>query len=135
MAFYLDTSALVKILHEEPESPAFRSWIRNNTQHCYTSDLTRVELMRAAGRLGAEKRTKARMILQALTLIRISSQICDVAGTLEPVVLRSLDAIHLATALLLSDDLKAIVTYGRQLANSAQALGIPLIAPGSETWE
>ena len=79
MAFYLDTSALVKILHEEPESPAFRSWIRNNTQHCYTSDLTRVELMRAAGRLGAEKRTKARMILQALTLIRISSQICDVA--------------------------------------------------------
>lgn len=91
--------------------------------------------MRAAGRLGAEKRTKARMILQALTLIRISSQICDVAGTLEPVVLRSLDAIHLATALLLSDDLKAIVTYDRQLANSAQALGIPLIAPGSETWE
>lgn len=130
MVFYLDTSALVKALHQEAESTAFMRWMDANAPRCYTSDLTRVELLRVVGRLGAAERGQARAILDALNLIRISSQICDMAGLLEPAVLRSLDAIHLATALQLGDDLEALVTYDLRLGEAAQMVGIPLLSPG-----
>ncbi|NMX04505.1 type II toxin-antitoxin system VapC family toxin [Mobiluncus mulieris] len=130
MVFYLDTSALVKALHQEAESVAFAQWMAANAQHCYTSDLTRVELLRVAGRLGAATRVQARAVLDALNLVAISPAICDTAGLLEPATLRSLDAIHLATALQLGDDLEALVTYDLRLGQAAQMLAIPLLSPG-----
>lgn len=130
MVFYLDTSALVKALHQEAESVAFGQWMDANAQRCYTSDLTRVELLRVAGRLGTAERVQARAILDALNLLRISSEICDTAGLLEPIALRSLDAIHLVTALQLGDDLEALVTYDLRLGEATQMLAIPLLSPG-----
>ncbi|EEJ54088.1 type II toxin-antitoxin system VapC family toxin [Mobiluncus mulieris] len=87
-------------------------------------------LARVTGRLDVAQRGQARAILDALNLVRISSQICDLAGLLEPAVLRSLDAIHLATALQVGDDLEALVTYDLRLGVAAQMGGIPLLSPG-----
>ena len=130
MAFYVDTSALAKMLNAEPESRAFNTWMRAHSTEVYCSDLVRVELMRVAGRLGEGARVQARTVLSAVSLVAISPAICDTAGLLEPAILRSLDAIHVATALALGDELAGLVTYDDRMAATARELGIPVLAPG-----
>ena len=132
MAHYLDTSALVKLVVAEAETPALRAWLESNSPVAVTSDLARTELFRAVRRVDPSRSPHARSVLDALIVISLTSHIFDAAGLLDPVVLRSLDAIHLAAALELGDDLDALVTYDDRMGEAARALGIRVLSPGHD---
>jgi len=129
VAFYVDTSALVKLVVAEPETPAFRSWLDEPGRELVASDLVRTELMRAVRRAIPGRVLLARGVLDALTLLHVTPAVFEEAGRLDPSELRSLDAIHLATALDLGDDLDGLITYDDRLANAAVSHGIAVLAP------
>jgi predicted nucleic acid-binding protein len=72
---------------------------------------------------------QARAVLDSLILVTLSTAVCERAAILEPDVLRSLDSLHVAAALEVGDELEAIVTYDRRLADGAEALGLSVVAP------
>ena len=129
MALYLDTSALVKLVVAEPESPALASYLSARDLVLVSSDLSRTELQRAVRRVSLDRMDRVREVLATVTTTRLTAAICDAAGRLDPPGLRSLDALHLASALDLGDDLEALVGYDVRLADGARLLGIPVVAP------
>lgn len=129
MAYYLDTSAAVKLVVEESGSKALRRWMANASTPIVSSDLLRTELLRATRRGAPDQMQQARAVLDSLVLLTLSTSLFDQAGTLEPDLLRSLDALHLTAALDLGDDLDGVITYDDRLASAAVALGIVVIAP------
>jgi uncharacterized protein len=72
---------------------------------------------------------QARAVLDAVTLIEVTTTIFEEAGRLDPTLLRSLDAVHLAAALALGDDLEGLVTYDERLADAARRNGVAVVAP------
>ncbi|MBF0815700.1 type II toxin-antitoxin system VapC family toxin [Microbacterium paludicola] len=130
MVHYLDTSALVKLARREAESDALLAWGRSQDDRTLiSSDLARTELMRSLRRADPDATPQARLVLDSLALIALTPQILDAAGRLDPVSLRSLDAIHLAAALAVGDELDGIVTYDARLADAARSVGVAVIAP------
>ncbi len=129
MAFYIDTSALVKLVVAEPQTEALRSWLADRPRDPIACDLVRTELMRAVRRAAPDRAARARDVLDAITLCEVTSAVFEAAGRLEPAALRSLDAIHLAAALDLGDDLEGLVTYDMRLAEAAATFGIKVVAP------
>jgi len=127
--FYLDTSAAVKLVIAERGSTALRRWLASRDEQMISSDLLRTELLRATRRGAPERMVQARAVLDALILVSLSTAVCERAAMLEPDLLRSLDALHLAAALEIGDELEAIVTYDQRLGESAEALGISVVAP------
>lgn len=95
----------------------------------FSSDLLRTELLRATRRVAPEQMVQARSVLESLILLTLSTAVCERAAWLEPKGLRSLDALHLAAALEVGDDLHGFVTYDRILAEGAGALGIEVFSP------
>lgn len=129
MAHYLDTSALVKLVVAEPESEALLSWINDTETDWVSSDLARTELIRAVRRVVPERAVRAREVLESVTLIEVTTQTFEEAARIDPPLVRSLDALHLAVALDLGDDLAAFVTYDARLALAAALNGVATIAP------
>ena len=129
MAFYVDTSALVKLVVAETETVALRSWLQETDRELVASDLARTELMRAVRRSVPDRLLQARAVLDSVILVEVRTSMFEGAGRLDPVGLRSLDAIHLAVALDLGDDLEGLVTYDDRLAEAAIANGVPVVAP------
>lgn len=129
MAFYLDTAALVKLVVAERETAALRDWLSEADRDPVSCDLARTELMRAVRRAAPDRVVRARAVLDALTLLEVSTAVFEEAGRLDPAVVRSLDAIHLAAALSLGDDLEGLVTYDERLADAARANGVAVVAP------
>lgn len=129
MAHYLDTSALVKLVVAEPESAALRAWLSEADRDPAACDLARTELLRAVRRSAPDRVLQARAVLDSLTLTEVTTSIFEEAGRLDPTGLRSLDAIHLAAALDLGDDLDGLITYDDRLAEAAQLNGIRVTAP------
>jgi uncharacterized protein len=129
VAYYLDTSAAVKLVVTEVSSKALRTWLRDAKVPIVSSDLMRTELLRATRRGAPDQMQQARTVLDSLVLLTVSTALFERAGDLEPDLLRTLDALHLAAALDLGDDLDGIITYDDRLASAAAALGIPVIAP------
>lgn len=127
--FYLDTSAALKLVIVEQGSTALRRWLADRDGEIVSSDLLRTELVRATRLTDPGQMVQARAVLDALILLRLSSEIFERAANLQPETLRSLDALHLAAALELGDDLDGIVTYDARLADGARAIGMPVIAP------
>jgi predicted nucleic acid-binding protein len=128
-ATYLDSSALVKLAVEEPESAALLRYIRRR-RPLVTSALSRTEVARALMPLGAEAVRRGLDVLTCIDVIRINDRVLDAAGSLQPAELCSLDAIHLATAQLLGADLARIITYDEGMADAAASLGWSVVAPG-----
>ena len=128
MATYLDSSAIVKLAVREPESLALRRYLRRR-QPLVSSALSRTEVLRALLPAGDEAITRGRAVLQRIDLVRVNDRILDSAGVLSPPGLRSLDAIHLATAQELGDDLSAIVTYDDRMVAAANQLGYRIVQP------
>lgn len=120
--------SLVKLAIAEPESVALRRYLRRNRPHV-SSALARTEVVRALFTLGAEASDRGTAVLQRIELIRVSDRVLRQAGTLEPAELRSLDSIHVATALLLQPGLRSIVTYDERMANAARSMKIQVRAP------
>ncbi len=129
MAFYVDTSALVKLVVAEAETTALRSWLTDVDRDLVSCDLVRTELMRAVRRIVPDRALQARAVLDSVTLVEVGPSVFEEAGRLDPSVLRSLDAIHLASALDLGDDLEGLVTYDDRLAEAAEANGVVAVSP------
>ena len=129
MAFYLDTSALVKLVVAEPETPALRMWLTAADRGPASCDLARTELIRAVRRVASDRVVQARAVLDAVTLIEVTTTMFEEAGRLDPTLLRSLDAVHLAAALALGDDLEGLVTYDERLVEAARLNGVAVVAP------
>ncbi len=128
-ALYLDSSAFVKLVVEEAATAALRSFLANRDARRVSSALLRTESLRAVRHLGPEALATVREGLRRVDLIGMDDRILDAAGTLAPQVLRTLDAIHLATALAVGDDLEAIVTYDERMIEAARLLGLPTATP------
>jgi len=128
-ALYLDSSAFVKLAVEEPETAALRGFLVDVAQRRVSSALLRTEALRAVRHLGAEALATVREGLRRIDLVGIDDRILDAAGTLEPGVLRTLDAIHLATAMAIGDDLEAVVTYDERMLEAARLLGLSTATP------
>lgn len=129
MVWYVDTSALVKLVVAEPESAALRSWLLEPGREMVASDLARTELLRVVRRASPDLMVHARAVLETVTLVQVGTSTFEAAGRLDPVELRSLDALHLAAALDLGDDLGGMVTYDQGLAAAARCNGVRTVAP------
>ena len=128
MAVYLDSSALVKLVVHERESSALRRFLRTQPERASCA-LARTEVLRAVRHLGPAAVNRARRILRRVDLIRLDDSLLDAAGMLDPRILRSLDAVHLAAAQLIAPELDAIVTYDRRVADGALLLGFHVEIP------
>lgn len=121
-ATYVDSSAIVKLVVAEPESGALRTYLRRR-RPLVSSTLARTEVLRALLPEGGEAVQRGRDVLARLDLIRMNEQILDAAGVLLPATVRSLDAIHLATALAVGQDLARVITYDVRMVDVANDLG------------
>ena len=125
---YLDSSALVKLIIAETESPGAPPVSGRRTR----ARLLRprpVEVLRAVRGHGSAALTRARRLLQRLNLVQIDEELLDAAAMVDPRVLRGLDAIHLAAAQLFGDELAALVTYDRRMAAAASLVDLKVAAP------
>ena len=125
---YLDSSALVKLVVVEPESAVLRRYLSDEPERA-SCVLARVEVVRAVRGHGAAALARARRVLHRLHLVQIDDELLDAAAALDPGVLRSLDAIHLAAAQLFGEALTAVVTYDRRMATAAALLHLTVAAP------
>ena len=130
MKTYLDTSALIKLVVAEPESPALRTYLGTIAgDTLFTAALTRTELIRAVRGVDAVSASRSRHLLDGLATVNLTTSLLDAAALLEPPLLRSLDAIHLAAAQRAGADLRAVITYDVRMAEAAALLTIPVVAP------
>lgn len=129
-ALYLDSSAFVKIVVEEEQSRALRVFLTDRTGRRVSSALLRAEALRAVRHLGPSALAAVREALRRVDLVGIDDRTLDAAGTLEPRVVRTLDAIHLATAAAIGDDLEAVVTYDDRMIEAARLIGLVTVSPG-----
>ena len=127
-AVYLDSSAIVKLAVREAESAALRRHLQRR-RPWVSSALARVEVLRALLPGGDEALAAGRRVLATCDLVRINDVVLNEAAVLEPRDLRSLDAIHLATALRLGEDVGAVVTYDARMAAAARRLRLRVATP------
>ena len=127
-AMYLDSSAIVKLAVREAESVALRQYLRRR-RPLVSSSLARTEVLRALLPGGDDAVASGRKVLARLDLVRINNRVLDEAAAMLPVQIRSLDAIHLATAGQLGQDLGALVTYDDRMAEAARHIGHQVVAP------
>lgn len=128
-ASYLDSSAIVKLVIAEPESGALRRYLRRRKPHI-TSALSGAEVARALLSLGPAAQRRGDAVLACIDAVRVSGTVLRAAAGLLPADLRTLDAIHLATAQQLGHDLARVVTYDVRMQAAAQYLGLDVAAPG-----
>ncbi|MGO9082750.1 MAG: type II toxin-antitoxin system VapC family toxin [Streptosporangiaceae bacterium] len=127
---YLDSAAVVKLVHAEPESPALRAWLDERAETGWISSvLVEIESFRALARYAPEAVTRLHPVLDQIGLIDLSPGVRILARTVRPVTVRSLDAIHLGTALTIRPSLTSFVTYDKRLLDAATAAGLPADSP------
>jgi uncharacterized protein len=126
---YLDSSAIVKLISPEPESRHLVELVREDPA-LVASELGWTEVVRAVRRAGGST-DRAAAVLEGIALVPIDGGIIRTAAELDPPSLRTLDAIHLATALSLGDDLTRLISFDDRLSRAAAAVGIEVAAPGS----
>ena len=127
---YLDSSALVKLVVTEPESSALADFLKGRSERV-SSAMALTEVPRALRRagFGASERRRSREVMARVALVDVDRRILAAAAALDPPALRTLDAIHLATALAVREDLAAIVTYDRRLAAAAERVHLEVNVP------
>lgn len=126
--WYVDSSAIVKLIAKEPETAPLLGFLRTR-QTLVSSALAKTEVTRAVMALGDRFIRRAGEVLDRFELVRVSNEILNDAGLLEPVSLRSLDAIHLATAALFGDTLSGLVSYDRRMSEAAESFGWSVYRP------
>lgn len=128
---YLDSSAVLKLVREEKETMALRAWLdRHPAQPLVTSELGRVEVLQATRRVGGPAYTEALSVVADLDLVPLDRAVQDLACAIGEPPLRTLDALHLASAVLLRDELTALVAYDARLIDAARVAGLVVAAPG-----
>jgi predicted nucleic acid-binding protein len=130
VSWYFDSSALVKLVLSESETRAMRAFIVERSPNRTTSALARTEVVRATAPVGAHLVVKAREMLSTCTEIALSRHLLDRAGELaNELDIRSLDAIHLASAEQVRPFIEGVVTYDRRMADAARAFDFEVVAP------
>ena len=124
---YLDASALVKLVVPEPESVTLASFV-GSRRWLTSCGLARVEVVRAVVPHGVAAVSTARTLLDRLELVQLDDELLDLAGELAG-RLRLLDAVHVAAAIELGDELEVLVTYDTRMASAARSFGLPIAAP------
>jgi predicted nucleic acid-binding protein len=128
---YLDTSALAKLVLTEAESPALGAWLDDRSDVLrVSSSLARVELVRAVRAEGDAAIRAATSLLVEIDEILMTTDLLDAAGALA-FPLKSLDAIHLASALRVRAHIDAFVAYDKRLLTVADEMGLPIASPGT----
>lgn len=128
---YLDSSALMKLIRREGESAALAEWLEGHLEEpVVSSELGRVEVLRAARRVGDVVVAEARAVVDELDLVPLDRAVQDVACDIGDPLLRSLDALHLASALLLGAGLTTFISYDHRLTDAAKAAGVLVATPG-----
>ena len=133
---YIDTSALVKLVVREAESDALEQTLAELGELA-TSAITSIELARAVARARADATAVVAddytilALLAALAEIPLDVEVRSAAASLTPIELRTLDAIHLASALTLGADLAAVLAYDKRMQDAARSRTISVLAPGS----
>ena len=128
MSWYLDSSAVLKLLIAEKESVALTDYINFTIK---SSALTRVEVIRVLLKIAPERVADAKAILAGIDVTPVNSAVLNTAENFNPsITLRSLDALHVATVLFLEKTVKGLITYDKQMITNAKELGIKVISPG-----
>lgn len=127
---YLDSSAIVKLVHVEEETAALRTWLTGRGQTPLVSSLlARVETARALWRTDPPALVNVPLVLGAVHLIAMDESVCGTASAYQEAELRSLDAIHLATATMIGTALTWFVSYDKRLLSVASSAGLPTASP------
>ena len=124
---YVDASALVKLVVDEPESPSMFRWYVES-ERLATSKIGIIETRRAANRRGHDP-VYLESVLRSLVVLEVDDIVAKGASRISPMALRTLDAIHLATAMAMGTEIGAFVTYDDRLAEAARAVGLPVMRP------
>ncbi|SFO85359.1 hypothetical protein SAMN05421810_101189 [Amycolatopsis arida] len=128
---YFDASALVKLVLKEKETAALDAWLADRREVAKVSSaLCRVEVPRAVRKGGDVAYLRSQVILGDIMQLPMTPELLDAAGSL-PGPLRSLDAIHLASAMALRGDLEVFVAYDHRLRDAAELVGLVTAAPGA----
>jgi len=127
---YLDSSALVKLAVTEPESAGLLSWLAAQPNLVrVASTLIRVEVPRAVWRAEPSALPESYLVIRRTTEIELSDEVLSKAAGVKPVTLRAVDAIHLASALVLRRELTSFVSYDKRLLAAARDAGLPTASP------
>jgi uncharacterized protein len=126
---YIDSSAFVKLISLEAETDALLRWLGEHRPSLFASELLRTEVVRAVRRFDPNALVAAKELLLSVNLLAMPSSTFARAAELDPQILRSLDALHLASALELGDDLDVLVTYDDRLAEACALHGVAVVAP------
>lgn len=131
--YYADTSAVIKLLAEESHSKAFAAFYDSHAEAEWVSSaLLRIEVARAVARVAPALLPDARDLLSAFTYIAMDEEVVEAAMSEPDRALRSLDAVHLATARIVAEDLDGLVTYDARLATAASDAGLPVLTPRAD---
>ena len=131
--FYVDSSAIVKLIWSEAESSALAEFVLSDERSAktlITSAVSRIEVLRATRRRDGSLLSRAREVLEAFSQFEITEAIMETAAMVGSPNLRALDAIHLATAMENASGMRALITYDTRLAQAARELGLPVASPG-----
>jgi predicted nucleic acid-binding protein len=126
--WYIDSSAIVKLVASEPESEALTRFLKPR-ESLVSSGLATTEVIRAVVALGENFVDRAHEVLRRIELVRISNEVLKAAGLLQPWTLRTLDSIHLTTAALFGETLGGLVTYDDRMHQAAGSFGWNVQAP------
>jgi uncharacterized protein len=132
---YLDSAAIIKLIRPELETADLHAWLGNHsTEPLVSSTLAEIEVPRALRRADPGRLAAAPTLLAKINKVEIDSVVRGTAAAYQDAHLRSLDAIHLATAHSLAlegEPLVALVTYDKRLLAAAAAIGLPTASPGA----
>jgi predicted nucleic acid-binding protein len=127
---YFDTSALMKLVVTEDETTALEAWLDDHPEQPWaTSDLTRVELLRGVMRRQPMALLQAQQLITRMVRVPLSDGILLYASTCQPPLLRSLDAIHLASVMEFRKEIDWMVVYDKRLLEVANLNGINVASP------
>jgi predicted nucleic acid-binding protein len=130
LSYYLDSSAILKIIFQEDESAALAKFI---TEPAITSSISRVEVLRTVQRIDPSRVQLAQSELAKINIVEPIPSILTIAENFShEVTLRSLDAIHVATLIFLSSATRGLITYDKLMTKNAEQLGLTVLAPGSK---
>ena len=131
MILYCDSSALVKLVINEPESEQLEAWLGSQPELVLVSSvLARTEVVRAVARTDPDAVHLAIELLAAISVVELDTSLADEAARLDPAELRSLGAIHVAAALRLGPALGSLLSYDERMLDAASRHGITVAHPG-----
>ncbi|MGH3788257.1 MAG: type II toxin-antitoxin system VapC family toxin [Pseudonocardiaceae bacterium] len=131
MIIYCDSSALVKLVVNEPESTKLETWLGSQPEPVLVSSvLARTEVVRAVARTEPDAVHLAVDLLAAVSVVELDVSVADEAARLDPAELRSLDALHMAAALRLGPALGSMISYDERMLDVARRRGVTVADPG-----